>query len=50
MTGTATELPFALVFSYDDAEKANWSPDTQGVKWQQQNPHPLHNDGEKGQY
>lgn len=28
MTGTAAELPFALVFGYDDAGKANWSPDT----------------------
>lgn len=25
MIGTATELPFALAFSYDDAEKATWS-------------------------
>lgn len=50
MTGTATELPFAPVFSYDDAEKANRSPDTYGVKQQWQHPHPLHDDGEKGQY
>lgn len=34
VTGTATELSFALVFRYDDAEKANWSSDTHRVKWQ----------------
>jgi len=48
MTSTATELPFAPAFSYDDAEEADWSPDTH--KRQRQNPHPLHDNGEKGQY
>lgn len=50
MTGTATRFPFALGFSYDDADKANWSPNRHGVEWQQQNPHPLHDSGEKVQY
>lgn len=50
MTGTATELIFALTFNDDDTEKADWSPDMQGVKWQQQNPHPLQDSAEKGQY
>lgn len=50
MTGTATELIFALKFNDDDTEKADWSPDMQGVKWQQQNPHPLQDSAEKGQY
>lgn len=50
MIGIAIELPFALLFRYDDAEKANGSSDTHRVKWRRQNPHPFHDSGEKGQH
>lgn len=50
MTGTATELIVALAFNCDGTEKADWSPDTLTVKWQQQNPYPLLDDGEEGQH